>query len=103
MFFFYGANLTEGWFGNFNFDNSELPIVTIYAMYIPMYIQFMRVSKDLKPFSRFIMPVLALAGAVFMVYAAFKTYGTSTIFHYLIIYGVFMLVGNLLYKGKNKE
>ncbi len=38
LIYFYGANLTSGWFGVFNFDSSELPIVTIYAMYIPIFI-----------------------------------------------------------------
>ena len=37
LIYFYGANLTSGWFGLFNFDSSELPIVTIYAFYIPMF------------------------------------------------------------------
>lgn len=27
--YFYGANLTSGWFGVFNFDSSELPIITV--------------------------------------------------------------------------
>jgi APA family basic amino acid/polyamine antiporter len=31
LFFFYGANLTNPWFGFFCFDSSELPIVTVYA------------------------------------------------------------------------
>ena len=38
LFYFYGANLGGGWFGNFCFDSSELPIITIYAMYIPIFV-----------------------------------------------------------------
>ena len=42
LLYFYGANLSSnGWFGVFNFDSSELPIVTIYAFYIPMFIAWM--------------------------------------------------------------
>lgn len=100
LFYFYGANLSTGWFGNFNFDNSELPIITIYAMYIPMFIQFMRKSKDLNGFKRFVMPSLALLSCIFMVYAAFAAYGVRVVCHYLIVFAVLMLIGNLFYRKK---
>ena len=38
LLYFYGANLTAPWFGPFCFDTSELPIITIYAMYIPLFL-----------------------------------------------------------------
>ena len=98
LVYFYGANLDGGWFGNFSFDSSELPIITLYGMYIPMFIKFMIVSIDLKPFSRYIMPLLALAGCCIMIYAAIAGYGIQTVIHYLIVYMVIMAVGNLFYK-----
>ena len=97
LLYFYGANLTAPWFGKFSFDSSELPIVTLYAMYIPMFIMFSAKSKELKPFQRFVMPVLALGGCCFMVYAAFAAYG-ATVWYYLIIFVVVMAVGNLFYR-----
>ena len=97
LLYFYGANLTAPWFGKFSFDSSELPIVTLYGMYIPMFIMFIAKSKELKPFQRFVMPILGLGGCVFMVYAAFAAYG-STVWYYLIVFAVFMAVGNLFYK-----
>ena len=40
--YFYGANLAPfQWWGVFSFDSSELPIVTTYALYIPIFIGFM--------------------------------------------------------------
>ena len=99
LLFFYGANLGGGWFGPFCFDSSELPIITLYAMYVPMFIQFMRMSRDLNGFRRFVMPALGLCGCGFMVYAAFAGYG-KTMWFYLIIYAVVMVVGNLLYRRK---
>ena len=48
--YFYGANLTEGWFGPFCFDSSELPIITLYALYIPMFLNVMRREKELNAF-----------------------------------------------------
>lgn len=99
LLYFYGANLTEGWFGRFCFDSSELPIITLYGMYALMFIQFMRKEKTLNGFKRFVMPLLGLCGCLFMVYAAFAGYGEK-VFYYLVVYAVFMLVGNLMYRKK---
>ena len=100
LLYFYGANLTAGWFGPFCFDSSELPIITLYGMYIIMFVQFMRKERELNGFKRFVMPMLALCGCVFMVYAAFAGYGVK-VFYYLAIYAVFMLVGNCFYRKKS--
>lgn len=99
LLYFYGANLTAGWFGPFCFDSSELPIITLYGMYVLMFIQFMRKERDLNVFKRFVMPALALCGCFFMVYAAFAGYGVK-VFYYLMVYAVFMIVGNLFYRKK---
>ena len=101
LFYFYGANLGGGWFGNFNFDSSELPIISLYAMYVPLFIQLIFTGKELNVFKRYVMPGLGLAGCVFMVYAAFAGYGVSTCMHYLIVFAVIMIIGNLFYKKKN--
>lgn len=46
--YFYGANLVPvPWFGVFSFDSSELPVVTIYALYIPIFFMFMRKARGL--------------------------------------------------------
>ena len=102
LLYFYGANLGGGWFGGFNFDSSELPVITLYAMYIPMFVQLMRKGKGLGTVSRYVMPTLGVIGCLFMIYAAFAAYGVSTVGHYLIVFAVIMVVGNLLYGGKKK-
>ena len=99
LLYFYGANLTAPWFGSFSFDSSELPIVTLYGMYIPMFIMFIRKSNELSGFKRYVMPVLGLCGCVFMVYAAFAAYGKTVLF-YLIVFAVIMAIGNLFYRKK---
>jgi APA family basic amino acid/polyamine antiporter len=48
LLYFYGANLTEPWFGVFCFDTSELPIVTLYAAYIPIFLMLMKKDQLLK-------------------------------------------------------
>jgi APA family basic amino acid/polyamine antiporter len=92
LMYFYGANLTEPWFWKFCFDSSELPIITVYAMYIPMFISFISKEKDLSVFKRFIMPILALCGCLFMVYAAIVSHKMAVVF-YLIVFAVVMAIG----------
>ncbi len=116
LVFFYGANLApEGWFGYFNFDSSELPIITIYALYIPMFIQFMRKEKTLPAVKRFLLPGLGIIGSAFMVFAALFSHGytpyinakangefSCPVLFYLIVFAVFMIIGAVLMKPKKK-
>ena len=114
LLYFYGANLTpKGWFGYFNFDSSELPIITIYAFYIPILICFMIKAKDIHPFKRFVLPSLGVIGSVFMVIAAIYSHGyleflkakangqfAFPILFYLIVFAVIMLIGVFFMKKK---
>lgn len=98
LLYFYGANLTAPWFGFFCFDSSELPIVTIYASYIPIFLMMMRKEKDLPSFKRVIMPTVATIGCVFMIIAAIFSHRMAVV-AYLVIFAVFMAVG-IYYKNK---
>lgn len=93
LLYFYGANLApESWFGFFTFDSSEIPIITSYPAYIPIFIMFMVKAKDLGVVKRFVMPSLAVAGCAFMCYAAVLAHGKS-VFAYLIVFAVIMAIG----------
>ncbi|MFA9423352.1 MAG: APC family permease [Sedimentibacter sp.] len=94
LFYFYGANLTDNWFGFFSFDSSELPIVTIYALYIPIFVMIMKKEKDLSSFKRFVMPAIALIGCVFMIIAACVSHGIAVV-AYLIIFAIVMMIGGM--------
>jgi len=102
LLYFYGANLTAPWFGFFSFDSSELPIVTIYALYIPIFFMMMKKEEGLSLFNRYIMPVLALIGCVFMIIAAWFSHGWSVV-AYLIIFAVVMALGAVFIGGKSEE
>lgn len=105
--YFYGANLASTkWFGLFSFDSSELPIITTYALYIPIFVMFMVKAKGEKPLKRFVVPGLAICGAVFMVIAAIYAHGISPyltakengtfsfpVLFYLIVFAIIMLIG----------
>ncbi len=116
LVYFYGANLTSGWFGLFNFDSSELPIITIYAMYIPIFIAWMKKEKDMGVFKRFVLPMAALIACLFMVFAAIYAHGITPylnakangafsfpVLFYLIVYAVVMILGAIFRKPRNKQ
>jgi len=71
-----GALWLVVWFGNFEgwwngfMDISELPIALQYAIFIGVYVYIIRSFKDENVFNRFIAPSLAIAGSLFIVYAA---------------------------------
>jgi APA family basic amino acid/polyamine antiporter len=92
LLYFYGANLTAPWFGPFNFDTSELPIVTLYGAYIPIFFMLIKNEKGLPPFKRFVMPILSIISCVFMVVAACLAHGMAVVY-YLIIFIIIIIIG----------
>lgn len=101
LMYFYGANLTAPWFGPFCFDTSELPIVTLYAAYIPI---FWHLTKDSTlPFGkRVIAPLLAICGCIFMVIAACFAHRMAVVY-YFIIFVAISLVGAAYMKPHKKS
>lgn len=110
LLYFFGANLTENWFGLFGFDSSELPIITIYAFYIPIFINWMIKQKDETKFRRFVLPSMAITACVFMIFCAIMGHGvfpcqqsleatgefSFPVLFYLIVFAVVMLLGLIL-------
>ena len=90
--YFYASNLACIWTGPFVFDSTELPIITIYTMYLPILIQWIRKEKEQNVIRRFIMPVLAVCGSVFMVIACIFSHGWGCVW-YLIVFAVVMAIG----------
>ncbi|MBQ6601549.1 MAG: APC family permease [Clostridia bacterium] len=116
LLFFYGSQLDAPWFGPFSFDSSELPIITTYAMYIPIFISMLIKSKDLGVVKGKIAPLLAIAGSIFMVIAAIFAHGvypyqaaqangkfSLPVLFYLITYVVLMVIGAFFMKGKKAK
>ena len=116
LVYFYGANLTAGWFGYFNFDSSELPIITIYALYIPMFIRWMVKEKELGFGKRFLLPSLAVLSCLVMVFAAVYAHGITPylaakengafsfpVLFYFIVFAVIMLIGVYFQKPRKKQ
>lgn len=79
-------------------DISELPIAMIYAIYIIIYIAYMIKMKDLSPIKRFIVPSIALIGALIVVYGGISK---PSVFIDLGISILVFLSGLLFYKKNN--
>ena len=83
-----------------SFENDELPIITLYAFYVPIFVNMMIKNKDLPPVKRFVFPALSLGACAFMIYSAFAAYKIQAIY-YLIVFTVIMLIGFLFYRDEN--
>ena len=114
LFYFYMANLTPfasytGKGSIFLFDSTELPLICVYAFYLPLYVMLMVKGKEFNVFRRFIMPILSFAGACLFIYAAIAKHGIKNI-GFIIVAGIIMLFGAILYsprsvkqKARNKK
>jgi len=100
--YFYLSNLAQTWSGPFVFDSTELPIVTIYPMYIPIIIQWIRRERDQSLLRRFVFPILAICGSLFMVLACALSHRMACIW-YLIVFAIIMVIGDRLYQRKAKQ
>lgn len=119
LFYFYGANLMEPkLFGLFSFDSSELPIITIYAFYIPIFFMFIIKKGKENVFKNIIMPILGIISSCFMIFAAIYAHGIKPyneglkaetpyfsfpVLFYLIVFVVIMVIGAFFYKKKNNK
>ena len=100
--YFYLSNLAGTWSGIFVFDSTELPIITLYLMYLPMFIQWMRREKQESVLRRFVLPGLAFCGSVFMIIASVFSHRMGCVW-YLIVYIVVMAIGLRQYKPKQTK
>ena len=108
-------------FGLFSFDSSELPVITIYAIYVPIFLLFIlkegKKARGAKQVMRdIVMPVLALLASLFMILVAILAHGvypyqeaaakgefSFPVLFYLIIFAVIMGFGALFYKKRTQK
>lgn len=116
FFYFYGANLTAPIFGPFSFDSSELPIITVYALYIPIFFMFIVKEGKNNIFKNAVMPAIAIVCSLFMIFVAVYAHGivkyraaaeigefSFPVLFYLIIFAVVMTIGAFLYKQRRNK
>ena len=112
-FYFYASNLIAPVFGAFSFDSSELPIITIYAIYIPILVLFIKKEGKKNPLRNIFLPLLAIFASLFMVVAAIYAHGirpylaaengrfSFPVIFYFIVFAVIMGIGGIWYKKRD--
>lgn len=89
----------HGWWGQF-MDVSELPIAFLYVIYISIYIWVMKTFTDLGPFSRFVCPMLAACGSVYIIWGAIQK---DMFIHFLVIFLIIQAAGIMLMKSSKRS
>ncbi len=103
LVYFYGANLvSKSWFGIFTFDSSEITIVTLYALYIPIFISIMKNEKGFSVRYRYVMPALSILCSAFMVFAAIYKFRMAVVY-FLIVFVIVMAIGYMFYDPKKAK
>lgn len=91
-----------GWFGEYAFDSSEIPIVTTYPLYIPILVAFMIKEKGMHPIKRFVLPCLSIVGALVMTAASIFRHGISNLY-YLVVFVIIMAIGFIFMNPKKQK
>ncbi|MGN1062624.1 MAG: amino acid permease, partial [Candidatus Scatosoma sp.] len=111
MFYFYGANLTAPVFGLFSFDSSELPVISSYAFYIPIFVIFMVKHGKENKGKNIVLPIFGIIACLFMLFSAVYAHGivpflqakengefSFPVLFYLIVFAAIMAFGAFFYR-----
>ena len=80
-------------------EADEIIIVTMYILYIPIFINMMIKEKQLNVVKRYILPMLAIVCSIFMSYCAYVAYGIQTVY-YLVVFIIIQSIGMYFYGDK---
>lgn len=82
-------------------EADEICIITLYALYIPIFIHIIKSEKEFNFINRFVLPILATIASLFMCYCAYYAYGIQ-ILYYLFFFIVLQGVGMYLYEERKR-
>ena len=88
------GNHTPEWLLAWEAD--EVCIITLYAIYIPIFAHIFVSRKEISFVQRYIYPALAIIASAFMCYCAYAAYGVQT-FYYLVFFVIVILIGMLFF------
>ena len=116
LLYYYISQFNADILGWFSFDSSELPIITVYLFYIPIFVMFIIKHGKENRLKNIVLPIFAIASSGFMVFATIYAHGyipyinaqklgdfAFPVLFYLIVFIIIMSIGLLFYKSKNKE
>ncbi len=98
LFFLFGTQISEdSLFGNFGFDISEIPVVTVYGMYIPLFFLFLKKwGRKISRLKR-ITVSMGIVACVFTAICAIYAH-TADMSDYILVFVAIMLAGSLFRK-----
>lgn len=102
LLYFYGTQLTDSCLGKFSFDISELPIISMYGMFIPMFIALIVKEKSFGLIKRIIVPCMSILSCIFMVIASIVSHKMGVVY-YMITFSIIMIIGNIFYKSSKNN
>ncbi|MDD3311463.1 amino acid permease [Pseudodesulfovibrio sp.] len=88
-----------GWWGAF-MDVSELPIAVLYVIYIAIYAWVMKTFTDLGAFSRYVCPLLAGAGSLYIIWGAIQK---DMFLTFMVLFLLIMGAGVALKGGRKRS
>ena len=83
-------------------EADEICIITLYALYIPLFIFVMLKKNDYSLLQRYILPILATVSSLFMCYCCYVSYGLNQVIYYLIFFAIVMGIG-VYYRDSSKR
>lgn len=115
LVYFFGANLSStNWFGFFSFDSSELVIVALYVMYIPIFIKMYK-DKEYNVFKRYIVPSFAIFSCLFLIGCTIYSHGIAKyqaaaangkfafpVLSFAIVASLILLLGKVFYNSGDR-
>ena len=98
LFFLFGTQISEdALFGNFGFDISEIPVVTVYGMYIPLFFSFLKKwGRKISVLKRITVSMGIVACIFTAVCAICAHFADMT--DYILVFVAIMLTGSLFRK-----
>ncbi|MCL1944374.1 MAG: APC family permease [Firmicutes bacterium] len=82
------------------FDISELPIVFLYVMFLPIFVAMMIKYKDVHWFNRFVAPIVSIGCVIFLVIALISKHQMYVLWFTVVFVGMQLIGWLLLYYGK---
>ena len=83
-------------------EADEICIITLYALYIPLFIYVILKKKNYTFIQRYVLPILAALSSLFMCYCCYMSYGTKQVIYYLIFFAILMSIG-MYYMNSSKR
>ena len=96
LWLFYLLGEEGGGLGRFQFDSTELPVVTIYALYIPIFFSFAKKEKNKKSI---ILYAGGICACLFVLFCGVLAHAEELISYAMVLFGI-MLFGTLFHKKR---